>query len=112
MRIDKWNMDELRKMKNKNGSNASSAQLSDDNGAEVLYFGSEEQGDEKVDKLLFGKCQVKITVISVRKGPERLIHVWNGHSRQKRAGFGVFFVFWPKFAMSNKLHFQLFRQKL
>ena len=47
-------MAELKRMK-KNGSYASSAQLSDDNGAEVLYFGSEEQGDEKVDKLLFGK---------------------------------------------------------
>ena len=95
MRIDKWNMDELRKMKNKNGSNASSAQLSDDNGAEVLYFGSEEQGDEKVDKLLFGKCQVKITVISVPKEDQRGSFMFeNGHSRQKRAGFGVFFVFW------------------
>ena len=50
-------MAELKRMK-KNGSNASSAQLSDDNGAEVLYFGSEEQGDEKVDKLLFGKLHV------------------------------------------------------
>ena len=57
MRIKKRNMAELKRMK-KNGSNASSAQLSDDNGAEVLYFGSEEQGDEKVDKLLFGKLHV------------------------------------------------------
>ena len=54
MRINKRNMAEMKRMK-KNGSSASSAQLSDDNGAEVLYFGSEEQGDEKVDKLLFGK---------------------------------------------------------
>ena len=50
-------MAELKRMK-KNASNASSAQLSDDNGAEILYFGSEEQGDEKVDKLLFGKLYV------------------------------------------------------
>ena len=57
MRIKKRNMAELKRMK-KNGSNASSAQLSDDNGAEVLYFGSEEQGNEKVDKLLFGKLYV------------------------------------------------------
>ena len=57
MRIKKRNMAELKRMK-KNASNASSAQLSDDNGAEILYFGSEEQGDEKVDKLLFGKLYV------------------------------------------------------
>ena len=53
-------MEQLKKMTCRNGSSASSAQLSDDNGAEVLYFGSEEQGDEKVDKLLFGKCNKKI----------------------------------------------------
>ena len=60
MRIDKRNMEQLKKITNRNGSSASSAQLSDDNGAEVLYFGSEEQGDEEVDKLLFGKCNKKI----------------------------------------------------
>ena len=63
MRIKKRNMAELKRMR-KNGSNASSAQLSDDNGAEVLYFGSEEQEDEKVDKLLFGKLHV-ITFVLV-----------------------------------------------
>ena len=57
-------MEEMKNLK-KNGSNASSAQLSDDNGAEVLYFGSEEHGDEKVDKLLFGKFYEKLLPIVI-----------------------------------------------